>query len=395
MSARPVPSMPEVALTMVIATMVSVAASVMVALLLQQAPPVLGRLVRRALGLAAPIPMVVVAVAVLVALPAAGAVPSPVRLALLLAATTVLTLSFECDRIVRGVTSPLRDAAAALGVGTLRMTLTLVLPAASPAALGALLTATAQGLGALLTLGALHSALSSVAATALPAPVVTMTDVVPLALAAGLITLATSTLIGVYIEDFSEGSRWTHAIDRVIVWLSAVPPLVYAALVLVVGADMGNRRPGAGSAAALLALLLGPHAALAVRSVLATVPASLREASRALGATRRQTLRHLVLPAAVRPLLGHLFGALVRATLEWLPLLALGTAVFRPTALPTWLRTLDLGWISMPDLPWHVSPLPVTPGRLDVPAVIWLIAALSLVPAWLTPTLRALPERRL
>jgi ABC-type phosphate transport system permease subunit len=384
MSAVPAPPFPEFLLATLLALLTSVAVAVGVALLLQEARPVLGGLIRRLLQLAAAVPPVLVAAAVLSAIASAGLTPSSGWLPLLPAAIVVPMLTMQCDRIFREITPPLRDAAAALGAGSLSITLTLVLPATLAAVAGAALATGAQGLGAVLTLGILQEATGVTSVPARPSPLGEPVGLMPLVLIAAAATLTVSTLVGIYIEDFAEGSRWTRHVDRVISWLAALPPLVYALLLVVLVGTVRQTPPDAGTAALLFALLLGPHAALAVRSALATVPASLREASRALGASRRQTLRHLVLPAAARPLLRHLSGAVARASVEWLPLLAIGVALGHPWALPSWIPGLDARWMTVPGVAAAELISPAGPGLRGIPSVIWLLLGLPLVAAWLT-----------
>jgi len=386
--------MPDMLGAAVLALAASVAIAVGVALTLQRVPQGLGGLLRRVLGLAGTVPTVVIAAAVLTALSASGVAASVGANPMLLVVVVVPVLTMQCDRIFHGVTPPLRDAAAALGAGSLSIALTLVLPAALPAVAGAALASGAQGLGALLTVGLLQAATGSQPDTALLSPGGEAFGLGPLVFIAGTATLAVSTLVGIYVEDFAEGSSWTTPIDLVIAWLSALPPLVYAVLLVAVVTATGRTPPDASSAALLFALLLGPHAAMAVRSALATVPASLREASRALGASRRQTLRSLVLPAAARPMVRYLTGAFTRATLEWLPFVAIGMAVSHPSALPSWVRTLGVRWMPLPGLQVHglaTAPPLVMPV---VPPVIWLLAGLSLVAVWLRPTPDSARERR-
>jgi ABC-type phosphate transport system permease subunit len=395
MSAPLAPSMSDVLTATVLALSVSVVAAVGVSLLLQQAPPGLTSLVRRVLGVAAGVPKVVLAAGMLTVLPLAGTTsPRPV-LTVLLAAMVAPGLVARCDDIFSRMTSPLREAAAALGAGALSATATLVLPVARPALTGAVLAAGAQGIGALLTIGTLQGA-----AGARPDPLVTAAgrDAVglgPVVLLAGTVTLVVSTLVGIYVEDFSENAQGTRHVDRLVRWLSALPPLVSALVLAAVISPMRHTPPDAGMAALLLALLLGPHAALAVRSALSTVPVTLRQASRALGASRRQTLRRLVLPAAARPLIRRLCGAVTRATLEWFPFVAIGIALILPEALPAWVRALGDRWMTVPGVPvQHL--LAVPPSALPaVPPVVWLLAGLTTVATWLTPAADVVREPRL
>jgi phosphate transport system permease protein len=82
--------------------------------------------------------------------------------------------------------------------------------------------------------------------------------------------------------------------------------------------------------ASILALLILPVVILATREALRAVPKSLREASYALGATKWQTIRHQVLPAAAPGILTGLILALSRAIGETAPLITIGALTYVP-----------------------------------------------------------------
>jgi phosphate transport system permease protein len=78
------------------------------------------------------------------------------------------------------------------------------------------------------------------------------------------------------------------------------------------------------SGALTMSLLILPVIIIASREALAAVPPSLREAAYALGASRWQTVRHHVLPAAVPGILTGLILGLSRAIGETAPLIMIG-----------------------------------------------------------------------
>jgi phosphate transport system permease protein len=77
-----------------------------------------------------------------------------------------------------------------------------------------------------------------------------------------------------------------------------------------------------------LALLILPIVIVVTREALRAVPASLRQASYALGATHWQTIRHQVLPAAVPGIITGIILSVSRAIGETAPLLVVGAAVY-------------------------------------------------------------------
>jgi phosphate transport system permease protein len=71
-----------------------------------------------------------------------------------------------------------------------------------------------------------------------------------------------------------------------------------------------------------------PIVILAAQESLRAVPGSIRHASYALGATRWQTVRYQVLPAAMPGIMTGVILAISRALGEAAPLVALGAATF-------------------------------------------------------------------
>ncbi|MGD9857439.1 MAG: PstA family ABC transporter permease, partial [Planctomycetaceae bacterium] len=77
-----------------------------------------------------------------------------------------------------------------------------------------------------------------------------------------------------------------------------------------------------------LSLMILPVLIVASQEALRAVPPSIRHASLALGATRWQTVRHQVLPAAVPGMLTGIILSASRAIGETAPLIMVGAATF-------------------------------------------------------------------
>ena len=387
-------SLPGLIVVAILTLAMAVALAVGGAVVLTQMPPAVAAGLRQMVRLLAGIPMVVMLLVLVTMVPPPATWSSSWLAPLLLALVLTPKLTVHSDHIVRGIAPPLQDAAAALGASPLSITLTLVMPAAFPALAGAALAAGAQALGALLTVALLQAATAASPGGWADSPASPDAGLGPLVLVAAAATLLSSTLVGIYVEDFAGGTRWHRRVDGVIAWLSALPPLVYATLLLVVMAAARHSPPGAAEAALLFALLLGPHAALAVRSALASVPVALREASWALGASRRQTLRQLVLPAAARPMLRRLSGAVAKTTADWGPLVLIGVAATDPAAMPSWSRGMQARWDLTPASSSVGDLMRLPAGFVDVPPAIWLLVGLTLAGVWLLQTRSSLREFR-
>lgn len=134
----------------------------------------------------------------------------------------------------------------------------------------------------------------------------------------------------IYLEEYADGTRWwNRVIELNIQNLAAVPSIIYGILglgLIVRGPlDMGFILL-AGTLT--LALLVLPIVIIAAREAVRAVPPSIREGSLALGATRWQTIRNQVLPAAIPGVATGVILAVSRALGETAPLLLVGATVF-------------------------------------------------------------------
>ena len=108
-----------------------------------------------------------------------------------------------------------------------------------------------------------------------------------------------------------------------------------------------------------LALLILPIIIIAAEEAIRAVPPSTREGAFGLGATRWQTIWHLVLPQAFPGILTGVILAVSRAIGETAPLIAMGALTFVPfapdgllsrfTALPIQI----FNWTSRPQAGFH------------------------------------------
>jgi len=132
----------------------------------------------------------------------------------------------------------------------------------------------------------------------------------------------------VYLEEYARGSRWDRLVYLNIANLSGVPSIIYGML----GLTFFVRGLGLGrvilSGALILSLLVLPLIILSSREALRAVPNELRLAGLALGATRWQVIRSIVLPAALPGILTGVILAFSRALGETAPLIMVGALTF-------------------------------------------------------------------
>ncbi len=143
---------------------------------------------------------------------------------------------------------------------------------------------------------------------------------------ASIVGLPVGMMCGIYLSEYSVGSRLATPVRFVADVLAGVPSIVvgilgYELLVVPVGHFNGY----AGALA--LAFIMVPIVARTTEEMLRLVPNSYREASIGLGATKARTILSVVLPAATGSLITGVMLAIARVAGETAPLLftALGS----------------------------------------------------------------------
>jgi phosphate transport system permease protein len=128
-------------------------------------------------------------------------------------------------------------------------------------------------------------------------------------------------LAAIYLTEYARRNALTRAIRLAIVNLAGVPSVVYG--VFGVGLFVYTLKFGFSllSGACTLAVLALPMIITASEEALLTVPASFREASLALGASKWQTIWRIVLPNALPGILTGIILSVGRAAGETAPLL--------------------------------------------------------------------------
>ncbi len=151
-------------------------------------------------------------------------------------------------------------------------------------------------------------------------------------------------MTAIYLHEYAPAESKLAAAVRVAVQnLAGVPSIVFGLFGLgffihFVGENMDKAlghglkygQPGLLWAALTLAVLTLPVVIVATEEALRAVPADLRTASLALGATRSQTLARVVLPGATPGILTGAILAVSRGAGEVAPILLTGAAYFLP-----------------------------------------------------------------
>jgi phosphate transport system permease protein len=180
-----------------------------------------------------------------------------------------------------------------------------------------------------------------------------------------VLTAAISLPIGVgaavYLEEYGRRSRLATVIEIAIANLAGVPSIIYGMLGLglfVRGLALGET---VLAGALTMAILVLPVVIMSSREALRTVKDALREAALGLGATRWQTIRHVVLPMAMPGILTGAILAVSRAIGETAPLVLVGAVAyiaFAPDGLDAEYTALPMqifNWTSMPQREFLVN----------------------------------------
>jgi phosphate transport system permease protein len=131
----------------------------------------------------------------------------------------------------------------------------------------------------------------------------------------------------VYLEEFAPRNRVTNFVEANIANLAGVPSVVYGLLGLGIFVRFLRMGPSLLAGALTLAVMSLPVIIVAAREAIRAVPESIRLGAFALGATRWQTVRRQVLPAAMPGTLTGTILALSRAIGETAPLLVIGLPI--------------------------------------------------------------------
>lgn len=132
----------------------------------------------------------------------------------------------------------------------------------------------------------------------------------------------------VYLNEYARPSRLNRFIQLNIANLAGVPSIVYGMLGLALFVRWLQLGQSVLAGALTMSLLILPVIIIASREALAAVPSSLREAAVGLGATRWQTTRDHVLPAALPGIMTGVILALSRAIGETAPLILIGAVSY-------------------------------------------------------------------
>jgi phosphate transport system permease protein len=146
------------------------------------------------------------------------------------------------------------------------------------------------------------------------------------------ITAPIAFIIGIgtalYLEEYAQKGWFTNLIQVNINNLAGVPSIVFGILGLGLFVEAFALGRTVISGALTMALLVLPIIVVASQEAIRSVPQHLRNAAYALGASKWQTIRGVVIPAAFPGILTGFILALSRAIGETAPLIVVGAVTF-------------------------------------------------------------------
>jgi phosphate transport system permease protein len=137
-------------------------------------------------------------------------------------------------------------------------------------------------------------------------------------------------LAAIYLSEYSKDNILIRLVRLAIVNLAGVPSVVYGLFGLALFVIFFKFGASILSGSLTLGIMILPIIITASREALESVPQSFREVSLSLGASKWQTIRHIVLPNAIPGILTGTILGLGRAAGETAPILFTVAAFYLP-----------------------------------------------------------------
>lgn len=163
----------------------------------------------------------------------------------------------------------------------------------------------------------------------------------------------------IYLELYAKKNAFTRFIQMNISNLAGVPSIVFGLLGLTVFVRMMEMGRSVLAGGLTMSLLILPIIVVASQEALRAVPKDVQEASYGMGATKWQTIRRVILPAAIPGILTGGILALSRAVGETAPLIMIGAltfVAFIPENILSGFTVMPIqiyNWTSRPQVAFH------------------------------------------
>ena len=161
------------------------------------------------------------------------------------------------------------------------------------------------------------------------------------------VALPIGIMAAIYMNEYAGETRTTWLIEMAIYNLAGTPSVVFGLFGLALFVKYFGFGPSILSASLTLALLILPIIIRSTEEALITVPKEYRDSSLALGVSKWQTIRYVVLPAAIPGIVTGSILSIGRVAGETAPILFTGAAYFLP-------RLPDSIYSQFMALPYHL-----------------------------------------
>jgi phosphate transport system permease protein len=151
-----------------------------------------------------------------------------------------------------------------------------------------------------------------------------------LVLGAVIFALPIGLLAAIYLSEYSKDNLLNRIIKLAIVNLAGVPSVVYGLFGLALFVVFFKLGASILAGSLTLGIMILPIIITSSREALESVPYSFREVSLSMGASKWQTIRHIVLPNAIPGILTGAILGLGRAAGETAPILFTVAAFYLP-----------------------------------------------------------------
>lgn len=195
-------------------------------------------------------------------------------------------------------------------------------------------------------------------------------------------------LAAIYLNEYAQRNWLTRLIELAIINLAGVPSIVYGLFGLGLFVTFLNFGASLLAGSLTLAIMTLPVIITATREALGSVPRSFREVSFSLGATRWQTVRHVVFPNAIPGIITGAILGLSRAAGETAPILFTVAAFYLPR-LPQSVYDQAMA------LPYHIYVLSTQVPNVSVKiqygtvlVLVGMVFIMNILASWLRAVFR-------
>lgn len=209
-----------------------------------------------------------------------------------------------------------------------------------------------------------------------------------LTLGTALFAIPLGILAAIYLNEYAQRNWLTRAIELAIINLAGVPSIVYGLFGLGLFVTFLNMGASILAGSLTLSIMTLPVIITATKEALGSVPRSFREVSFSLGASRWQTVRHVVLPNAIPGIITGAILGLSRAAGETAPILFTVAAFYLPR-LPGSVYDQAMA------LPYHIYVLSTQVPNVSVKVqygtvlvLVGMVFIMNILASWLRARLR-------